>query len=137
METTTPDWMKALGEEDWQFLKRFLLSSGSLKALAVEYGVSYPTLRNRLVNTIRGGAGSREPLGVMQMTQSSFEKPLNLIRVLNTSTDQKLGQNGRYACGPLEREDARSADPSSAGGARERRAVDIHRRIEGDHPGHN
>ena len=31
-----------------QFLKRFLVSSGSLKALAEQYGVSYPTVRARL-----------------------------------------------------------------------------------------
>jgi hypothetical protein len=37
-----------LDEEDWTFLRRFLLSSGSLKALAESYGVSYPTLRARL-----------------------------------------------------------------------------------------
>ena len=30
------------------FLKRFLLASGSLKALAKEYGISYPTVRLRL-----------------------------------------------------------------------------------------
>lgn len=34
--------------DDLQFLKRFLLGSGSLKALAEEYGVSYPTVRGRL-----------------------------------------------------------------------------------------
>src|SRR5947209_1549429 len=43
-----PPWLAALDEEDWQFLKRFLLSSGSLKALASDYGVSYPTVRARL-----------------------------------------------------------------------------------------
>lgn len=48
METVVPAWVKALQEEDWQFLKRFLLASGSLKALAEEYGISYPTVRNRL-----------------------------------------------------------------------------------------
>jgi hypothetical protein len=37
-----------MNEEDLQFLKRFLLASGSLKALAKEYGVSYPTVRSRL-----------------------------------------------------------------------------------------
>lgn len=37
-----------LAEEDWQFLKRFLLASGSLKDLATEYEISYPTVRNRL-----------------------------------------------------------------------------------------
>lgn len=43
-----PDWFAALDEEDYQFIRRFVLASGSLKALAGEYGVSYPTLRNRL-----------------------------------------------------------------------------------------
>src|SRR5690349_4282316 len=45
---TLPAWTEALGEEDWQFLRRFLLGSGSLKAVAEEYGVSYPTVRARL-----------------------------------------------------------------------------------------
>lgn len=43
-----PAWLGALEAEDVVFLKRFLLASGSLKALAEEYGVSYPTLRGRL-----------------------------------------------------------------------------------------
>jgi hypothetical protein len=34
--------------EDWAFVKRFLLASGSLKELARVYGVSYPTIRQRL-----------------------------------------------------------------------------------------
>ena len=44
----TPAWLSVLDEEDLQFLKRLLLASGSLKALAEEYGVSYPTVRARL-----------------------------------------------------------------------------------------
>jgi hypothetical protein len=43
-----PAWMTALNEEDGLFLRRFLLCSGSLKDLAAEYGVSYPTVRSRL-----------------------------------------------------------------------------------------
>src|SRR5438270_12055308 len=43
-----PAWLAALDENDLQFLRRFLLGSGSLKALAEEYGVSYPTVRARL-----------------------------------------------------------------------------------------
>ena len=43
-----PRWLEALDDEDWQFLKRFLLSSGSLKAVADVYGISYPTVRARL-----------------------------------------------------------------------------------------
>lgn len=41
-------WLEALDEEDAAFLRRFLLASGSLKDLAEEYGVSYPTIRGRL-----------------------------------------------------------------------------------------
>ena len=40
--------MAELTEEDWQFIKRFLLASGSLKDLAAQYGISYPTMRIRL-----------------------------------------------------------------------------------------
>ncbi|MBI1390627.1 MAG: DUF2089 family protein [bacterium] len=45
---TIPVWLKSLSDEDIQFLKRFVLASGSLKALAEEYGISYPTVRTRL-----------------------------------------------------------------------------------------
>ena len=41
-------WLEHLSDEDLGFLKRFLLSSGSLKETAEAYGVSYPTVRLRL-----------------------------------------------------------------------------------------
>lgn len=41
-------WVDGLGEDDLAFLKRFVLSSGSLKELARLYGISYPTVRLRL-----------------------------------------------------------------------------------------
>jgi len=50
------NWLKELTEEDKRFIKRFVLASGSLKALARQYQVSYPTLRvrlDRLINKIR------------------------------------------------------------------------------------
>ena len=43
-----PTWLEAFGEEDLQFLRCFLVTSGSLKAVAEQYGVSYPTVRGRL-----------------------------------------------------------------------------------------
>lgn len=46
-------WLEALSEEDVSFLKRFLLASGTLKELARQYGVSYPTLRLRLDRLIQ------------------------------------------------------------------------------------
>ena len=41
-------WINHLDEEDLMFIKRFILTSGSLKALAKNYGISYPTVRLRL-----------------------------------------------------------------------------------------
>lgn len=48
-----PDWMTHLDEEDVNFIKRFLLASGSLKEIAREYNVSYPTVRLRLDRLIQ------------------------------------------------------------------------------------
>ena len=45
---TLPQWLAHLDDEDHQFIKRLVLASGSLKELAAEYGVSYPTIRIRL-----------------------------------------------------------------------------------------
>lgn len=45
-------WIDRLSDEDLNFLKRFLLASGSLKAVAAEYGISYPTVRLRLDRVI-------------------------------------------------------------------------------------
>jgi hypothetical protein len=41
-------WVDRLSAEDLAFLKRFLLASGTLKDVAAEYGISYPTVRLRL-----------------------------------------------------------------------------------------
>ncbi len=43
-----PIWMSNLDEEDIAFIKRFILSSGSLKEMAKQYDVTYPTVRLRL-----------------------------------------------------------------------------------------
>ncbi|NCC52336.1 MAG: DUF2089 family protein [Spartobacteria bacterium] len=41
-------WFSGLEESDLAFIRRFVLSSGSLKDMAAAYGVSYPTVRLRL-----------------------------------------------------------------------------------------
>ena len=43
-----PPWLTRLDETDLHFIKRMVLASGSLKQLAQEYEVSYPTIRQRL-----------------------------------------------------------------------------------------
>lgn len=50
---TVPEWMAALEEEDLNFIKRFVLTSGSLKEMASQYGVTYPTVRLRLDRLIQ------------------------------------------------------------------------------------
>lgn len=41
-------WLDDLTDSDLSFIRLMILNSGSLKALAHEYGVSYPTVRSRL-----------------------------------------------------------------------------------------
>nr|WP_207721957.1 DUF2089 family protein [Flintibacter hominis] len=50
--------MTGLEEEDVSFIKKFILASGSLKEVAAQYGVTYPTVRlrlDRLIQKIRIG----------------------------------------------------------------------------------
>ena len=56
MTESSREWLAGLSDEDVSFLKRFILASGSLKAVAAEYRVSYPTIRlrvDRLIQKIR------------------------------------------------------------------------------------
>ena len=46
--SSLPIWMTNLNDEDIAFIKRFVLSSGSLKEMANQYEVTYPTVRSRL-----------------------------------------------------------------------------------------
>ncbi len=48
-----PLWMQNLEDEDINFIKNFLLASGSLKEISQQYEVSYPTIRLRLDKLIQ------------------------------------------------------------------------------------
>lgn len=73
MKETVP-WLDALDEEDLRFLKRFLLASGSLKALGDEYEVSYPTVRSRLDRLIAKVEAADDPRVV-----DSFQRKLHVL----------------------------------------------------------
>lgn len=64
-------WIDYLSDEDLAFVKRFVLGSGSLKEIASQYGVSYPTVRRRLDRLIA-------KLEVIddRTTESAFERIL-------------------------------------------------------------
>lgn len=68
------NWLEWLEPEDFTFMRNFILASGSLKEVARNYGVSYPTVRLRLDRLIA-------KIKVMESMQaeSEFEK---LLRVL-------------------------------------------------------
>lgn len=63
-----------MDEEDLQFLRRFVLSSGSLKALCDEYQVSYPTLRARLDRLIAKVEAAEDPRAA-----DSFQRKLQVL----------------------------------------------------------
>lgn len=69
-----PAWLAALDEDDVQFLRRFLLCSGSLKELGEAYGVSYPTLRGRLDRLINKVKAAEEP-----GPRDEFERRLRVL----------------------------------------------------------
>lgn len=48
-----PDWMANLDDEDVIFIKKFILASGSLKEIASQYHVTYPTVQLRLDKIIQ------------------------------------------------------------------------------------
>lgn len=71
---TPPAWLAELDEDDLHFLRRFLLSSGSLKAVAEEYGVSYPTVRARLDRLIAKATAAEA-----SQEADPFERKLRLL----------------------------------------------------------
>jgi len=74
-----PEWMSGLDDEDVTFVKKFLLSSGSLKDVANQYGVTYPTVRLRLDRLILK----------IQISESNVNEPyISLIK--RFAIDEKL-----------------------------------------------
>lgn len=74
-----PEWMSGLDDEDVTFVKKFLLSSGSLKDVANQYGVTYPTVRLRLDRLIQK----------IQISESNVNEPyISLIK--RFAIDEKL-----------------------------------------------
>ena len=73
-DRTNAAWLDALSDEDLSFVKRFVQASGSLKALAGSYGVSYPTIRLRLDRLI-----DKINVSDSQEIASPFERRLRLL----------------------------------------------------------
>jgi hypothetical protein len=86
-------WIDRINGEDLAFLKRFLLASGSLKKMAEEYGISYPTIRLRLDRLIQ-----RVEIFDSQQQMSEFERQLRAAFAdgkIDQSTFEQLLQSHR------------------------------------------
>lgn len=82
MSNDIPQWILSLEQEDFSFIKNFILSSGSLKEIANLYNVTYPTVRLRLDKLI-------QKINILDKTQ---EDPyITLIKSL--ALDEKIDFN--------------------------------------------
>ena len=75
-----PEWMAQLEEEDLSFIRKFVLSSGSLKEVAALYGVSYPTVRlrlDRLIQKIRLAESAETDLYVAMVKRLAVDGKLD------------------------------------------------------------
>ncbi len=69
-----PDWLVSLEDEDWHFIRRFVLASGSLKEIAAQYSVSYPTVRSRLDRLISKIKAAESPA-----SKDAFERRIKVL----------------------------------------------------------
>jgi len=75
-----PHWILDLEKEDFKFIQKFIVFSGSLKALSKEYDVSYPTVRIRLDTLIQ-----KINLSIQNESEDSF---ITLIK--NLAIDNQI-----------------------------------------------
>lgn len=92
-----PEWMANLEDEDLAFVKRFLLASGSLKEIAGQYGVTYPTVRLRLDRLIQkiqiGEDTAADPyISLVKRLAVNDKLDFNTAKILITAYKQQKGE---------------------------------------------
>lgn len=99
-----PQWINYLEDEDISFIKKFILTSGSLKELARLYGVSYPTVRlrlDRLIQKIKQAEEQKEDSFVATIKKMVFDDKLDfetakfLIQEYKKSKEEDVDGSGR------------------------------------------
>jgi Protein of unknown function (DUF2089) len=91
-------WAEALADEDLMFVKRFVMASGSLKDLAREYGISYPTVRlrlDRLIHKVRVLDEHREASPFERRLRALYADgrlDLDALKTLLVAHEQALGE---------------------------------------------
>lgn len=90
------NWFINLEAEDQEFIKEFVLASGSLKQLAKNYGVSYPTVRlrvDKLIGQIKLSDQNKDSfeVSIMQMVvdkQLEFDVAKKIIEKYEDSKNE-------------------------------------------------
>jgi hypothetical protein len=94
----TPEWISNLDDEDLSFIKKFILASGSLKEIANQYGVTYPTVRLRLDKLIQkikiNEDTSNEPyIALIKRLAVNNQIDFNTAKILISAYKKQIGGN--------------------------------------------
>ena len=75
-----PDWMAELETDELNFIKKFILASGSLKEMAESYKVTYPTVRarlNRIIEKVKMAEENQEDAYVKLIKKLALEEKID------------------------------------------------------------
>ncbi|MGM0167700.1 hypothetical protein IGI39_002684 [Enterococcus sp. AZ135] len=75
-----PQWISDFNEEELEFVKNFILTSGSIKDLADIYSISYPTIRkkiDKLIQKVRISERKENDSIVLLMNELEKEGKIN------------------------------------------------------------
>lgn len=95
-----PAWVLRLDDSDLNLIRRFVLASGSLKQLARDYDVSYPTIRNRIdalierLELLDANAGDDALEAKIRLAVASGEIETALAREILTLHRSTKGETG-------------------------------------------
>lgn len=90
-----PLWITELDETELNFIKNFVVTSGSLKQMAQEYGVTYPTIRAHLdavIKKIELGEQSEEDAYIKLIKSMAIEGKLEFDAAAILISEYKNGR---------------------------------------------
>jgi hypothetical protein len=90
-----PDWMVSLDDEDMKFIRNFIIASGSLKEIAVLYGITYPTVRlrlDRIIQKVNIGESSNQDPFISKIKQLALNDKLDFETAKVIITEYKNAQ---------------------------------------------
>ena len=95
-----PEWMANLEDEDAAFIRRFVLASGSLKEVARQYGVTYPTVRlrlDRLIEKIRLAERSAQEPYIALIRRLAIDERIDIdaAKLLINEYKKLKGESGK------------------------------------------